>query len=80
MITRWEEIASMWQSMRGNTVAEARAKLCAKTCADRENLQMRKNDRRECLFPAFEELQSGPNPIGVHFKSKQALSVSSRSG
>jgi hypothetical protein len=34
---------------------------------------MRNNDRRECLFPALEELQSCRNPIGVHSKSEQAL-------
>lgn len=44
-----------------------------KTCAHGEDMQMRKNDRRECLFPALEELQSGPNPIAVQSKSKQAL-------
>lgn len=34
--------------------------------ANGENMQMRKNDGRECLFPAREELQSGPNTINVH--------------
>jgi hypothetical protein len=34
-------------------------------------MQVREKDRRECLFPALEELQSGRKPIGVHSKSKQ---------
>src|SRR5215469_4987080 len=45
----------------------------AKTCAHSENMQMRNNDRRECLFPPLEELQSCRKPIGVHSKLKQAV-------
>ena len=40
---------------------------------------MRKKDCRQRLFPALEELQSGPNPIGLHSKSKQAVRISARS-